>query len=305
MTVEAAGVSVGRCAGQGIVVAIAAARQVDLHQGCVVRRIILVQGLPIEAMAGGAVPARGKGFAGCQADGIVVGIVAVETAAVRLRVSQAGQRRRVAVAVAAAGGADLDQIVVVIEEGVNVTEVGVALKTVDRGAVDAGLDSLRDDRRVEFVAAVAMAEATVGAMQGINVGLALQGAGARLTDNARIAGMTVGTNRRNHPVVMGRLMIRGLVFVAGVAGDGSEAVPGCEDLGHDDIIAEIMFKALLVMAGVAVDGLTSSHIVADAGGSYRLPVVTIQDFAHHCFVTGCSVFIRGRNRVINLSLIQI
>ena len=281
-----------------IAVAVAAACTGHCHQCGMVDRVRM-NGIERIGMTGGAVPARGKGLACGQADRIVVSIVAVETAAVRLRVDCVGQRRRVAVAVAAAGGADRHQAVVVIEEGVDGTEVGVALKTVDRGAVDAVSNSLRDNRRTEFAAAVAVTEGTVGAMQGINVGLGLQGAGARLTDNARIAGMAVGTNRRNHPIVMGRLMICGLVFVAGVAGDGSEAVPGREDLGHDDIIAEIMDITDLVMAGVADDGLTGGHIVADAGGSYRLSVVSRHDVRHICIVTGRAGRIRGRNRVMN------
>ena len=153
----------------------------------------------------------------------------VETAAVHLRVGRVCQRRRVAVAVAAARGADRHQAVVVVEERVDRAEVVVASQTVDRGAVDAVLDGLRDNRRVEFGAAVAMAEGTVGAVQGINVGLARQGAGARLTDNARIAGMAVGTNSRNDPVVMGRLMERCPVLMAGVAAEGV-VCPGSEDL---------------------------------------------------------------------------
>jgi hypothetical protein len=176
------------------------------------------------------------------------------------------------VAIAATRASDPYKIVVIVEKVVDCAKVVVASEAVNLGSGYAILDGLRDNCRFEDGFGVAMAKSTVGAVQGVNVASTFQCTGARLTNNARVAGMAASANSRNHPVVMGRIMVRCPVFVAGIA---SEVWPVSYDFSPDNIRSitnrsDFMVVVVLVMAGGTEDGRTSWHIVSSGSDSIAI-----------------------------------
>jgi len=289
---------------QRIIVTVAATGGAHPHQSRMVNRgrMDRIKGI---GMAGLAIAAHGKGLAGGQADPVVFRIVTVRTGAVHLGIVRIHQRRRIAVAVAAACGPNLNQAVVVVQEGMHRFKVGVTGETENIGAGYAVADGLRDNRRIEVGAGIAVTEGAVGTVQGINVGLTGQGPAARLALNGRIAGVTAAAKSRDLPMVMSGGVGSGTVFMAGIAGDaGRDCIPGGVKLVRDKIAAIAigtdstagMDGLALVMTCGAGNFVTGVHVVA--GGPHRFPVMAGQDIAHLRSMTGNAGSIRGSGQVM-------
>jgi len=76
------------------------------------------------------------------------------------------------VTITAAGRTDIDQVVMVVKEGMGRLKIVVARETGDLGSSDAIQNGLRNDSGIKVGAGIAMADRTIGAVQCIYISLA-------------------------------------------------------------------------------------------------------------------------------------
>ena len=138
------------------------------------------------------------------APGTEIRIMTVAAVAMHLWVGVINYRRRIVMAVGTACVAYPYQVVMTFQELMNGGEgSSVADEAVYLGAVDAVCDCLTDGCRVNFRSGIVVAEEAVGTVQGIDILLASQGAGAGHPQNCCITGMTVSAEVKDDPVVVG------------------------------------------------------------------------------------------------------